>query len=86
MTPVASKPHRYESTYCHHEWHSSCRLTCKVCAAPCVCACHARPRTLVEVFEAEARALAGLPGGSEPASAAAAGPGATTSGVSGKPA
>lgn len=32
--------HRYVSTYCQHDWHSDCRLTCKVCGADCLCQCH----------------------------------------------
>lgn len=32
--------HVYLSTYCLHGKHSDCRLTCKTCAAPCICACH----------------------------------------------
>lgn len=32
-------PH-YLSTYCHHQLHDRCRLTCKVCGKPCVCPCH----------------------------------------------
>jgi hypothetical protein len=31
----------YLSTYCLHEDHGSCRLTCKICEAPCRCDCHA---------------------------------------------
>lgn len=31
----------YTSTYCIHELHDSCRLTCKHCQSPCLCACHA---------------------------------------------
>jgi hypothetical protein len=34
-------PH-YTSTYCIHELHDACRLTCKTCGAPCRCDCHAR--------------------------------------------
>jgi hypothetical protein len=33
-------PHPYLSTYCYHENHGDCRLTCKTCAAPCICDCH----------------------------------------------
>lgn len=32
--------HPYTSTYCLHEMHADCRLLCKICAAPCRCACH----------------------------------------------
>jgi len=32
-------PH-YWSTYCIHELHDQCRLTCKHCKAPCLCGCH----------------------------------------------
>lgn len=32
--------HKYISTYCIHELHDACRLTCKHCAAPCLCECH----------------------------------------------
>jgi cytochrome c556 len=31
----------YTSTYCIHDDHEHCRLTCKTCGAPCRCACHA---------------------------------------------
>jgi hypothetical protein len=31
----------YVSTYCIHGAHSDCRLTCKLCGAPCRCSCHA---------------------------------------------
>lgn len=33
-------PH-YTSTYCIHELHEDCRLTCKTCQLPCLCPCHA---------------------------------------------
>jgi len=32
-------PH-YWSTYCIHDRHDECRLTCKTCKAPCLCTCH----------------------------------------------
>jgi DNA-binding XRE family transcriptional regulator len=32
-------PH-YWSTYCIHLRHPDCRLTCKMCDAPCRCPCH----------------------------------------------
>jgi hypothetical protein len=32
--------HKYVSTYCQHDRHGDCRLTCKVCQAPCLCPCH----------------------------------------------
>jgi hypothetical protein len=32
-------PHYY-STYCIHQHHDNCRLTCKVCASRCRCSCH----------------------------------------------
>lgn len=32
-------PH-YTSTYCIHEQHDQCRLTCKTCERECLCACH----------------------------------------------
>jgi hypothetical protein len=32
--------HAYLSTYCFHSEHDSCRLVCKMCAAPCACLCH----------------------------------------------
>jgi hypothetical protein len=35
-------PH-YFSTYCIHEHHEDCRLTCKTCDAPCRCSCHRVP-------------------------------------------
>jgi hypothetical protein len=31
----------YFSTYCLHADHLNCRLTCKICDAPCRCPCHA---------------------------------------------
>jgi hypothetical protein len=37
-------PH-YFSTYCIHDLHQDCRLTCKTCRAPCLCACHHHIRT-----------------------------------------
>jgi len=36
------KPHDYLSTSCHHGKHDHCRLHCKWCPAPCLCACHQR--------------------------------------------
>ncbi len=30
----------YLSTYCLHGNHAACRLTCKICDAPCRCVCH----------------------------------------------
>ena len=32
-------PH-YWSTYCIHNKHGDCRLTCKHCERPCLCPCH----------------------------------------------
>lgn len=32
-------PH-YTSTYCIHDRHADCRLSCKTCKAPCRCSCH----------------------------------------------
>lgn len=32
----------YVSTYCMHDVHESCRLTCKFCTALCRCSCHDR--------------------------------------------
>lgn len=32
--------HKYLSTACYHGKHTSCRLTCKYCEAPCICECH----------------------------------------------
>jgi hypothetical protein len=32
-------PHYY-STYCWHENHEVCRLTCKTCGLSCLCSCH----------------------------------------------
>lgn len=32
-------PH-YTSTYCIHDLHDECRLTCKTCVRHCLCACH----------------------------------------------
>lgn len=32
-------PH-YTSTYCIHQDHEHCRMTCKTCKAPCLCECH----------------------------------------------
>lgn len=31
--------HRYVSTYCQHAQCGDCRLSCKVCGAPCLCPC-----------------------------------------------
>lgn len=36
---LLSYPHYY-STYCIHGIHKGCRLTCKTCKSPCLCACH----------------------------------------------
>lgn len=36
----AEGDHVYLSTYCLHGEHLACRIVCKLCAAPCVCACH----------------------------------------------
>lgn len=33
----------YLSTYCLHDAHDQCRLTCKLCDAPCRCVCHDTP-------------------------------------------
>ena len=42
----------YLSTYCFHERHGDCRLTCKGCEAPCRCACHRNePELIVNVDE-----------------------------------
>jgi hypothetical protein len=41
-TAIHDGQHRYLSTYCLHGDHEACRLTCKLCAAACVCSCHAR--------------------------------------------
>jgi len=30
----------YVSTYCLHDLHADCRLTCKHCTSPCRCSCH----------------------------------------------
>lgn len=39
---LAERPdHLYVSTYCQHRRHNDCRLTCKLCAAHCLCPCHA---------------------------------------------
>lgn len=32
--------HLYISTYCQHDKHEDCRLTCKICESPCLCPCH----------------------------------------------
>lgn len=32
----------YFSTYCVHQHHEDCRLTCKTCGAPCQCECHGK--------------------------------------------
>lgn len=44
MSPLIEHP--YTSTYCLHELHDRCRLTCKMCAAPCRCVCHLEPGVL----------------------------------------
>lgn len=33
-------PDHYLSTYCYHDLHSDCRLTCKTCGKACLCECH----------------------------------------------
>jgi len=38
------REHVYVSTACLHEEHGRCRRTCKFCAAPCQCECHADNR------------------------------------------
>lgn len=38
---VGGPQHDYLSTACHHGLHERCRKTCKFCAAPCKCECHA---------------------------------------------
>jgi hypothetical protein len=40
--------HLYVSTYCQHEQHSDCRLSCKICKAPCLCPCHSQTASRVE--------------------------------------
>lgn len=50
MIDPADLPHlrfpHYWSTYCVHNLHAECRLTCKTCEAPCLCPCHqASPNT-----------------------------------------
>lgn len=37
---VAPEHPHYTSTYCIHDHHDQCRLTCKICADPCKCHCH----------------------------------------------
>lgn len=32
--------HLYVSTYCQHDLHANCRLTCKICNNHCLCRCH----------------------------------------------
>lgn len=32
--------HKYISTFCFHEDHKNCRLTCKTCKNYCLCQCH----------------------------------------------
>lgn len=39
LTGVWYYPH-YWSTYCQHDRHEDCRLTCKTCDEPCRCPCH----------------------------------------------
>lgn len=36
---VVWRPH-YFSSYCIHELHRLCRLTCKTCGQACRCPCH----------------------------------------------
>jgi hypothetical protein len=36
---IVHAPH-YTSTYCLHDAHEHCRLTCKLCSEPCRCSCH----------------------------------------------
>lgn len=40
VAKLFSRLGHYVSTYCMHNKHSSCRLTCKVCGKPCRCKCH----------------------------------------------
>lgn len=47
----------YLSTYCIHEAHDQCRLTCKTCDAPCRCSCHGTEGMTGEEFLAWARSL-----------------------------
>lgn len=37
---MAKAGHKYVSTYCVHDLHQDCRLSCKHCEAPCLCPCH----------------------------------------------
>jgi hypothetical protein len=39
MEPLP-RAHDYVSTFCFHELHSDCRLTCKTCTSYCLCQCH----------------------------------------------
>lgn len=32
--------HRYFGTGCRHDNHEACKVVCKTCSSPCVCACH----------------------------------------------
>ena len=36
---ISFYPHYY-STYCIHDLHNTCRLTCKTCGDRCRCDCH----------------------------------------------
>lgn len=41
LWPVAfARAGHYVSTYCIHDLHESCRLTCKHCERYCRCRCH----------------------------------------------
>jgi hypothetical protein len=55
--------HVYWSTYCLHGYHEDCRLTCKICDAPCVCVCHERKDVTIEAPTASARAAVKIPNG-----------------------
>lgn len=43
VAAMHNNTHRYLSTYCVHGQHEMCRLSCKVCKAPCLCECHEGP-------------------------------------------
>lgn len=40
--------HHYVSTFCIHDLHTECRLTCKTCKSQCLCVCHRKPPIIDE--------------------------------------
>jgi hypothetical protein len=42
-----SKLSHYVSTYCLHDDHAACRMTCKTCGQRCRCECHLKKEVYV---------------------------------------